>query len=274
MVLTCALSINILGAMPTHASQDDATAQLVKLTEGSKLLVIGEMHGTQETPALVADIVKQWTRKNGPDGKGQPVIVALEYPQTEAGMLTDYFNSDGRESAKKQLMDSPFWSRAFQDGRSSEAILALIDSLRILHQSGKEIHIAVFDLNAAQIAAGQDRDLGMSTNLRAIVHANPSAKVLALMGNFHARQQDSPTRRFMVAYLKDLAPFSLKVDAYSGQYWMCSTPEPAGCKATSFERDADEHRPLGLYLDAETKAIGYSQALMLDRFSASPAARK
>jgi hypothetical protein len=73
----------------------------------------------------------------------------------------------------------------------------------------------------------------------------------------------------MGSYLKDLAPYSLKVDGGSGSYWGCSGPKPADCKITNFGRDADSSARIGLYVDSEQAAHGYQQALMLERISAS-----
>ncbi len=265
-------------ALPATAIPDDTLSQLIKLTENSKLLAIGEMHGTAEVPQLVAAIARRWSSEPGPDGKARAVLVALEYPQTQAAILAAYVDSDGGEAAKATLLASQFWSRAAQDGRSSRAMFELIDSVRALRHDGRKLQIAAFDMNADQINAKLDRDLAMANNLRAIIGANPTARVLVLAGNYHVRQRDGagwdPAHRFMFGHLKDLAPFSLKVDAYAGQYWSCRGAEASSCMVSSFARASDEQRPLGLYMDAPSAAIGYNQALMLNYFSASLAANK
>lgn len=275
IALCGAFGIGLLQMPDALAAPDDVLARLVEQTRGQRFVMVGEMHGTTEVPALVADLAERWARTPTASGKPQTVVVALEYPQSETAELNAYVDSDGGAAAKRRLLDSQFWSREYQDGRSSQAMFALIDALRNQKQRGQHIVVAAFDMNAAQSAARQDRDHAMAGNLRAIVQANPGARILVLTGNLHARQADGaswdPAHRFMAGYLTDLTPFSLIVNALHGDYWACSGANVADCKTVHFAGVPD-HRA-GLSTDDETKAIGYNLQLMLEQFSASLPAR-
>jgi hypothetical protein len=249
----------------------------MKRTESATLLIVGEVHGTREAPALVADLAKRWAAQKDAE-QTRTIIVALEYPQSQEAQLKAYVDSDGGTIARQRLLESSFWSRPMQDGRSSQAMLALIDSVRTQFRNGSKVRLAAFDMNASQYASRANRDKAMADNLRSIVDANPSARVIALVGNYHARQRDGAPwdekYRFMADHLKDLAPFSLNVDAIRGDFWVCSGGAVADCKVREFAHDPKESPPVGLYVDDNLRVIGYDQALMLEQFSASLPARE
>ena len=266
------MGIVVLACAPARA--DDTVAQLMKKTEKAKLILIGEMHGTREVPELVTEMAKRLVK---PDA-AQPLVIALEYPQTQAADLKAYVDSDGSADARKRLLDTQFWSRAAQDGRSSHAMLSLIDAVRMEAHKGRKIALAAFDQNATQEKSDASRDKSMAANLRAIVRANPSARVVALTGNYHARQTDGanwdPKYRFMGGHLKDLAPYSVNIDALRGSYWGCSSGAAADCKVEKFGNDPVKTEPLGLYVDKGLTKNGYALGLMLEQFSVSlPASR-
>lgn len=251
------------------AAQDDPLAALVKQTAATGLLIIGEMHGTAEIPALVAQLAADISARKDATGKAQPVVVALEWSGHETGHQA-YLASEGTAADKARLLAFRFWSKPYQDGRSSAAMFALLESVRKQARSGSPVQLATFDLNPGQPAGS--RDEGMAQNLRAIVQANPGAKIIALAGNYHARQGTGapwdPQYRFMGNYLTDLAPFSLDVDAPRGSYWGCSSGAPEDCKSVTFASDGGQAR-LGMYLDGALAKNGYNQGLRLAQLTAS-----
>jgi len=277
-LMTFALCSFLLAIPSAQAAPDDQIANILKVTGKSRFILVGEMHGTKEGPALVAALAKRWSMPGKADQKHAALIVALEYPQSESTHLDAYFHSDGGAAARSRLLDTAFWSRAFQDGRSSAAILDLIESLRVQAQNGSSMRLAAFDLNAIQQKSATSRDQLMADNLRAIVRNAPKARVLALTGNYHARQADGApwdaSFRFMGGYLKDLAPYSLNVDGLRGSFWSCSGQTPADCKVENFGAKAGPAPARGLYVDEDVKASGYQQQLMLEQLSASLPARQ
>ncbi len=275
MKRTASLAVMVLTLPLAHAAIEDPVATLVKQADTSRLLIIGEMHGTSEVPALVGQLAAGISARKNAAGKPQPVVVALEWEGHETGHKT-YLASAGTASDKQRLLASPFWSKPYQDGRASQAMFALLESVRVQARAGRPVQLATFDLNKGQPG---DRDEGMAHNLRAIVQANPGATVIALTGNYHARQKAgapwNPEMRFMANYLTDLAPFSLNVEAPRGSYWGCSGGAAQDCKRVSYGRDAKAGASLGLYADSELATLGYNQGLRLAQLTASlPAAAK
>jgi hypothetical protein len=268
-ILRSTIGISVMAVATAHAAPDATVSQIMQKTAGAQLVLVGEMHGTREVPALVAGLARGWADA----GVAPALVVALEYPESESARLQAYVDSDGGAAAKKRLLATPFWRRDAQDGRSSHAMLALIESVRLQARGGQKVRLAAFDQSAAQVKAGGSRDKDMADNLRAIVAADRSARVIALTGNYHARQKGgapwNAQYQFMGSYLKDLAPYSLNVDGNGGSYWSCSSGRAVDCKVSSFMRDADTSKPKGLYVDTELAANGYDQALMLDQLTAS-----
>ncbi|WP_201525453.1 hypothetical protein, partial [Klebsiella pneumoniae] len=67
---TTALMLALGMAVTAHA--DDTTAQIRQYAAGHRMLVLGEFHGTRETPLLVRQLVDDYSRN------GAPVLLALE----------------------------------------------------------------------------------------------------------------------------------------------------------------------------------------------------
>lgn len=91
---------------------------------GLRYLVIGELHGTEEMPAFFGELVTEVAAR-------KPVTVVLEYPQSRQRDLDRYLASSGSEADRKALLAADYWVRG-RDGRSSRAMLALIETLRSL----------------------------------------------------------------------------------------------------------------------------------------------
>lgn len=266
MKRTIVLAMMALAIPMAHATPDDTIAGLAK--QSTRMLLIGEMHGTKEAPALVAKLADSI-------GKTGPVVVGLEWHAAQTGHEA-YFASKGTAADRKRLLAQPFWSKAFQDGRASAAMLDLLEALRKQAHSGRPVTVAGFDQ-----ADGQDvakRDEVMASNLRALAKAHPAARIVVLTGNYHARQAKGtpwdPAYRLMGDYLTDLAPVSVNVDAPRGAYWTCSGPAPSDCKAEDFGQHAKPGGRRGLYAaEAKLAALGYQQEVMLEKFTASLPAR-
>src|SRR5215467_5852563 len=88
---------------------------------------IGELHGSNETPAafreLVCDAIAQ----------GKHVTVALERPTSEQAALDNILTAKDLSTAKKSLFQLSGWKEVL-DGRGSKAMLRLLVSLRELRK--------------------------------------------------------------------------------------------------------------------------------------------
>ncbi|HGM5520739.1 TPA: calcium-binding protein [Stenotrophomonas maltophilia] len=218
---TTALLLALGVALTAHA--DDTAAQIRQHAGEHRLLVLGEFHGTRETPLLVRQLVDDYSR-NG------PVLLALELPRAENPVLRDYLESDGGARARRHLHGRAFWTvRDDQhDGRRSRDMLAMIEGLRVLKMQGRVIELVGYDVNASS-GGNQARDDFMAAELRRLYRGLPdNARMLVLTGNVHAmlrRPEGMPPemqRQPMASQLRDLDIYSVRLGALRGQAWACA----------------------------------------------------
>ncbi len=208
------------------------------LTPGARVFV-GEMHGTRELPRLFGALVCHATTKGG------AVRVGLEIPADEEPRLAAYVASAGAAADRATLLAGPFWHRDFQDGRSSVAMLELIDRVRTLARAGADVAITAFDEPKAK-----DRDLAMAERALAAMARTPKATWLLYAGNLHARKvkhASYPTTS-MAAHLvaRGVPLVALDPRFGAGSAWVCFGATPADCRPNLVGRGAP--LPVGVTL--------------------------
>jgi len=272
-----ALALPVLAALApplAHANEPDESALqaehldvLLHKIEPHRLLLVGEIHGTRETPALIATLAQHMASSE------RLLMVGLEIPRDEQTRLQRFLDSAGTAEDRSQLLEGAFWQREYQDGRSSVAMLELIEALRSLALK-TPIQVLAFDIKAEQQNDGAARDRLMAKRIRKALEAQPQARALILAGNFHTRIQDSapwdPKHRFMGNHLIDLNPYSIEIMGITGSAWICTGPQVSDCKA----RDMPSN-PMhaGLELGDEVNERGHHGKWWLPTSSASPPAR-
>jgi hypothetical protein len=184
-----------------------AVPGLAPLLEPDRVLLFGEVHGTREIPAFVGEVACQAV------AAGLPVVLALEVPGSVGEAMDLYVRSDG-EAARTRLLQSRHWSPDLADGRSSQAMLALVDRMRQLFAGGGRI-----------VVIGVQRG-GEAEGARSIVEArtrNPGSLVLALAGNHHTCVSPTcaPYRGFGHILVEDLRvpAVSLNAQISGGSFW-------------------------------------------------------
>lgn len=239
-----------------------AARDLLAQSDRLRPLLIGEMHGSEETPDLLVSVLRQ--------GSGKPWLLGLEIPRQEQARIDAFLGSDGSGPARAALVAGEFWTRQAQDGRSSAAMLRLIDAVRALNRSGRDIRIVCFD-DLAAADDGRDRDAHMAAALRAALTAERHRRAIALMGNYHARiGRGAPwnaQQEFLGWHLRDLEPLSIDVGAPTGSSWVCN-PE---CGVYAFGKERAPGDGV-LRVNALVDEKGYSASLALPRLTASPPA--
>lgn len=222
-----------------------------------RLQLLGEFHGTREIPRLVTALVERESARG-------PVLLGLEIPHGEQASLQAYLDSDGDGAARRALRQRPWWTRSDDqhDGRRSEDMLALIESIRRLRASGRDVALLAYDVPPDAPRTDQDmRDASMARRIRAAHAALPGGYVVVLAGNVHAmleRPADAPPQmpQSMGSHLRDLSPMSIRITAREGAFWAC--PGGKGCGPSS----ADGH-------DARTGPSdgAYNYLVVLPRFT-------
>ncbi len=172
--------ISATATVTSEVSCDEVPGLETLPLEAGTVLLFGEIHGTAEAPDLVADTVCQAIRR------GHSPVVALEVPLEETARVKAYLSSDGSADARKALLSSQFWQREYQDGRSSRAILALIEQLRRLRDHGGSLTVVLFDESDPSREPGA-RDRAMAQRLAKELTGEPDRLAVVLTGNVHAR---------------------------------------------------------------------------------------
>jgi hypothetical protein len=258
------------------ASVTQAAAQLLPAVALHRLVIVGEVHGTAETPALVASLVRHVVAS-------RPVRLGVEMPSEMEGALRAYLRSVGSGKDKAALLGQPFWSS--QDGRSSEAMFELIEAVRALRAQGRDTDVftmePVYPGEADAANAGgylKIKEAGMAAAIRREMDkAVQRQSVIALMGNFHARDSrialfkgspgDSVTER-----LGALLPYVVFPLAVHSESWNC-TAEGCGVHVSSSGEAPGGHLPR-LVPRLESGDGAAVVELWLARFTASSPAGK
>ncbi|MBF5043513.1 ChaN family lipoprotein [Aggregicoccus sp. 17bor-14] len=141
------------------------------------LLLLGEVQGSNEIPTVVGQLVCAAA------SRGLPVTLAVELPRKEQRRLNRFLASDGGPVARAQLLQGDFWHRTFQDGRSSVAMLQLLERARAERHAGLPIEVLAFDT----FAQGSAHDALMAQALLAERTRSPGRLAVVLTGNVHAR---------------------------------------------------------------------------------------
>ncbi|WP_145734233.1 hypothetical protein [Nitrospirillum pindoramense] len=185
------------------------------LDSAKTYFVVGDLHGTAEIPAMVADIACAAAVKF------HKVVLALEFPVTNAEALSNF--SRHPESPAAAL---PFFAAdpgGMADGRSSVAMARMLEHVRTL--AGPDIAVSFVPFQP--VPASSDPGLyekAMAVGIIAAHQAHPDAKILIFVGRTHARK--APTDRNgallpMAATLPARETVSLDVSPTGGSAWNC-----------------------------------------------------
>jgi hypothetical protein len=195
-----------------------------------RFVLVGEMHGTTETPAVFADLVCAARAAK------RPIVAAVELHDRRA---VDLFLASGD---RVSLLSSEEWKG--RDGRTSAAMLSLFDRLRALKAGGIVSSVVAFSIaRAGEPSAVEER---MATALLQAAGQSPGALVIALTGNVHASKAAIPQigpYRLMASFLPAAQTISLLVADRGGQAWNCQSD---GCGPHPLKSSGESERGVTL----------------------------
>ncbi len=183
----------------------------------TKVVWVGETHGSAEQPALFGDLVC------AAGATGRPVVVVLERGRDEQPAWDAFLRSDGGAAARAALMNGPLWSGSVQDGRSSVAMLALAERLRGYVREGRVRTVRAMVSDAPTVGReGYEAALAATTAAATVA---PNGLVLAYSGSAHARKGPQTigdeTYREAALQLPAASTLSVKLEGAAGGYWNC-----------------------------------------------------
>jgi hypothetical protein len=222
--MRAAAALLMAAALPAAARGACVAEPLPAPLVGAPLVVLGEVHGTEEVPAFVARYVCATA------AGGKPVRLALEMPAEEQARLDAFMGGAGTADEQAALLAGRFWQRPFQDGRSSAAMLRMLDALRGMRAAGMPVEVLAYD------SGGAGREAGMAQQLRAAIARHSGSAFVVLTGGLHATRtrgnRFNPNFESMTYLLADLKPLSLTVVTGGGSAWVCTGA--AGCGPKSW----------------------------------------
>lgn len=239
MSLFIGFSALLLGSA---ASSDGACGPLagwekVLTRADSQFIIIGEMHGTNESPKVFADAVCLTALH-------RDVIVGLEQPASNQADIDGFLNSDGGEVARREFLSTSIWTARFKDGRQSEAQFALFEYLRRMKAMGKIRGVVAFQpTNFRNPPSNAEYEQAMADILMS--SWRPGVTVVALVGNVHARTiKVSFGEGYlpMAARLPEKATVTYDIDGDGGAFWACMG-QPVACGSNSFPYHGPKHIP-------------------------------
>lgn len=252
---------------PTSADARHAGDLVFDAIGNRRLVMIGELHGTQETPALVGDVLDHFAARD------RGVVLALEVSTQEQPRFDRYLASRGTAADRTALLEGAHWREVHHDGRDSKAMLDLIEHVRRLRTRGAPVALVAFDGGGTDM---DTRNLGMAKVLRATAKRFPTSTLLVLTGNVHAMTRrptwemvsdGKPIAPPMTAgrALADLSPMSIDVRGATGAFWACVD---GGCGARSLATP-DAPRPAEARLTRNATDDAWEDTLTLPHLTPS-----
>lgn len=210
--------------LPTEAA--DLLAQY-------KVILVGEIHGTKQTPHLVYRIVEALSQR------GYEVRLGLEMWRSEQGAIDAFMKSGD----KRALERSSFFTKEDQYGVATTATAQLLGDVRTL----RGVEAVCVDDEEAQ--TGSDRDRAMAE--AASGWEREKRVTVLLAGNLHTRLErgspwnpDYAPAGYLMQEWYGIPPdkiLALRVTFDRGTYWACFAGEEGrpDCGVKTREPDAD-----------------------------------
>lgn len=235
--VSCRALLCLLGALVPTAGGAAGCAEIVSFNRVLRApgIFVSDMHGTSEAPAFVRALLCNLLHSD------RAVVLALEYPSDEQHFI-DQFLHTHTPSPQDALLASPFWSRSTQDGRTSRAMLSLLDWVRRETASGARIRVVAFDeLPPSESPSFDARDKAMAMRLRKELAKLGAEEIPVIFtGNVHARKtkglQASNAPPGMenaepLGYrLRDLRFLHMNMAYQGGSAWTCLSTSNCGVR--------------------------------------------
>src|SRR5262249_19326667 len=143
--------------------------------ETHRLIVLGEQHGTREAPLFAGNLACQAA------AAGHTVSIGVELLRTDQSSLDRYLTSEGTPDDRRELLLSGrSWVHTWYDGRSSEAVFALVERARVMRKAGMPVTLFAYD---EPDQAGTERDASMARTVEMMRRPRLDEVTIILTGN-------------------------------------------------------------------------------------------
>ncbi len=268
-MLAAAITLQLLFGIAGSASAESCRPipGLGPLFEPGLVLLLGEQHGTAQSPAFVLDLACHGARK------GLPLVVGLELDPAEQGTVDRFLESAGAPADRTALIAGEIWQRDYQDGRNSSAMAEIIEGLRVLRQQGSAVEVSLFDA-----AYDRQRETRMAENLVETACGNPEGLTLVLTGNLHSRVTpgagSDPMGYLIAKSIGEERVVSLDLAHLGGSSWLCfATANGQECGKVGL-KGRGPAEPAGITLLDAMSATGHHGWYQVGEITASPPAKE
>lgn len=264
------------------------------LARDPDFVVLGEIHGTAEAPAQIAQLVCAEAMR------GQRILLAVEHSSWQNPAWQDAWALP-HDDFRAALPDLG-WRRR-QDGVASEAMLALVLGAHGLKEGGAAIDIVAFNgarddaqkARFADLPSQGPHEAAQAENIADAATRKEYDRVIVLVGNLHAEIMPLMVGNSACAF----APMAMRLAGYGsvisldmqhagGTSWSCRTrpdvtlipgepvtDEMIRCAAYSHKPDAAHNHPPFIDVSqaaAEARGERYHGVLWVGAITASPPA--
>lgn len=255
---------------------DAAADGILGSYDRESILIIGELHGTEEAPALVATLVQRLAKEG-------VVTVGLEVPRQEQDRIDEFLRSDGGPCALSELLAGDFWRVEAEnsDGRRSQAMVQLLETIRAARALGVPLTVATLD-DVEFHTKDRDRHQGIADRIVELGKELVHEPVVVLVGNYHARlaplsgpetavgedMEELPVPT--AARITGVPLTSVNVTASSGKFWACRGAGSCGpIELTGKRQEVEEVQ----VVEPDEVPTVYNLHIVLKKFTPSPPAR-
>ena len=208
---------------------DEATVPMVA---PGHLILLGDPFGAHEPWEALDRFTCGITRA------GVPLTIAISVPRTEQAALNTFLASAGTQADRKALISTPFWSRVWQDGRSSRANALFIEHVRARRAAGAKVNLLALEPDAS----GNVRQATIAATLLRAREAAPDRLIVVMSGNVNiakrrGTQWDSELYPFgarLSAVLPDQT-HAFDVSFEAGLHWTCHSTGTGELKCGTWE---------------------------------------
>ncbi|MBU8896365.1 hypothetical protein DRW03_27575 [Corallococcus sp. H22C18031201] len=245
-------------------------AGLGRHVRAGNVLLLGELHGTQEVPRFIAQAACQVA------SAGVKVSVGLELPVENEGRMETFLASQGEEEDWLNLMDAGFWRSPYPDGRGSEAVANMLEQLRLLRAQGLDVKVFVYDHPKLN---GQAREDALTATVMERVKHDADRFHLVVSGNVHSRREAGlpwdesyrPMGLLLKEKLKGVVSLDMAYD--SGTAWICAVDhsgvkDKLACGVQDAKGKDNGARPF-VHVWGGANAAGYDGVFYVGKVSAS-----
>jgi hypothetical protein len=236
-ILRSVSSVFVAVFVLTSVAAESATCKPIpgaeELLRPGKVLLLGEQHGTEESPGFALDLACHAAEA------GLPVRFGIEISPSEQSRVEVFLASSGDEASRRALLEGAPWQAQNQYGVTSAAMYRLFDGLRALRHGDHDVQVVLF--NQPGTGGGQARDRRMAEHLAGVAGQSKEALLVVLTGNIHSRVTRGT--RWSVDYepmghllSKAVVPervVALDVAHDGGTAWVCLAGEE-GCGSQRF----------------------------------------